>query len=149
MNDVDLVRALARVVREEELAELEYENGSLKIRLVQEREAPAHTFATGHLVPYAPPPQATPAPAAASARPSLPAITSPLAGVFYRSPSPGAPPYVQEGEVVAAGQTLCIVEAMKLMNEITAEASCRILKILLENGQVVEPGQDLFHIEML
>lgn len=154
MNDsVELVRALARIVREKELAELEYEKGDLRIRLVLEQEPAAPTWMPAPMPVYAPPSAAGPAeaPAApvAEKAPALPGITSPLAGVFYRAPSPGAPPFVQEGDTVSPGQTLCIVEAMKLMNEITAEVPCRIVKILAENGKVVEPGQELFKIELL
>lgn len=155
MNEsVEIVRALARVVREKELAELEYEKGDLRIRLVLEHEpvAPVQAYLPAPMPVYAPQAGAAPPPPSAPApppAPELPGITSPLAGVFYRAPSPGAPPFVQEGDTVSPGQTLCIVEAMKLMNEITAEAPCRVVKILAENGKVVEPGQELFKVELL
>lgn len=74
-------------------------------------------------------------------------ITAPLVGVFYRSPAPGAPPFVNEGDLVEVGQTLCIIEAMKLMNEIKSNIRGIIKKILVENGQAVEYGQKLFLIE--
>ncbi|MGB9857071.1 MAG: acetyl-CoA carboxylase biotin carboxyl carrier protein [Dictyoglomaceae bacterium] len=74
-------------------------------------------------------------------------ITAPLVGVFYRAPAPGAPPFVNEGDLVEVGQTLCIIEAMKLMNEIKSNIRGRIKKILVENGQAVEYGQKLFLIE--
>ena len=146
-DSLELVRALARVVREEGLAEIEYENETLKIRLVSEREAPAvplQALAFGQAAPLP-----APVPGRPQEKPAAPTLTAPLAGVFYRAPSPGASPFVQEGEKVEPGQTVCIVEAMKLMNEITAEASCRIVKALVENGKVVEPGQALFEIEYL
>jgi acetyl-CoA carboxylase biotin carboxyl carrier protein len=95
-----------------------------------------------------PPPQLpAPAPGAVSSRGTT--IKSPLAGIFYRAPSPGAPPFAHEGEVVAAGQTVCIIEAMKLMNEIGAEVPCRIRQILVANAAVVESGQDLMVVEEL
>ncbi|MCX7845039.1 MAG: acetyl-CoA carboxylase biotin carboxyl carrier protein [Dictyoglomaceae bacterium] len=74
-------------------------------------------------------------------------ISAPLVGVFYRAPSPGAPPFVNEGDLVELGQTLCIIEAMKLMNEIKSDIRGKIKKILVENGQAVEFGQKLFLIE--
>ncbi|MCX7956353.1 MAG: acetyl-CoA carboxylase, biotin carboxyl carrier protein [Endomicrobia bacterium] len=74
-------------------------------------------------------------------------ITSPLNGVFYRSPSPGALPFVEEGSVVEAGSTLCIIEAMKVMNEIKADKKCKILKVLCENGSNVSAGTKLFIVE--
>jgi len=74
-------------------------------------------------------------------------ITAPLVGVFYRSPAPGAPPFVEEGDLVEPGQTVCIIEAMKLMNEIKSHVRGRVKKILVENGQAVEFGQKLFLID--
>ncbi len=74
-------------------------------------------------------------------------ISAPLVGVFYRSPAPGASPFVNEGDLVDVGQTLCIIEAMKLMNEIKSDIRGKIKKILVENGQAVEYGQKLFLIE--
>jgi acetyl-CoA carboxylase biotin carboxyl carrier protein len=74
-------------------------------------------------------------------------IEAPMVGTFYRASSPGAEPYVGEGDVVKEGQILCIIEAMKLMNEIEARTAGRIVKILAENGQPVEYGQPLFHVE--
>ncbi|MGI5842566.1 MAG: acetyl-CoA carboxylase biotin carboxyl carrier protein [Candidatus Xenobium sp.] len=138
-DKLEMVRSLARVLREEGLIELEYENEDLKVRLSAERQAPAAD----------PRPLATVPPAAPAAEAPGASIPSLLAGVFYRAPSPGAPPFVQDGETVACGQTVCIVEAMKQMNEIKAEASCRILRALVDDGQVVQAGQPLFGIERL
>ncbi|MFN3699285.1 MAG: acetyl-CoA carboxylase biotin carboxyl carrier protein, partial [Dictyoglomus sp.] len=72
----------------------------------------------------------------------------PLVGVFYRSPAPGAPPFVEEGDLVDVGQTVCIIEAMKLMNEIKSHVRGKVKKVLVENGQAVEFGQKLFLIEI-
>lgn len=80
---------------------------------------------------------------------SYPCITSPLMGTFFRSPSPSSESFVREGEKVEAGSLLCIVEAMKVMNEIRAERSCRIKKILVENGKPVTASQPLFEVEFL
>ena len=74
-------------------------------------------------------------------------IKSPLVGTFYRAPSPGAPPFVEEGDTVSKGQVLCIIEALKVMNEIESDVDGKIVKILVENGQPVEYGQELFYIE--
>ena len=74
-------------------------------------------------------------------------IKSPLIGTFYRAPSPGAPPFVEEGDIVSKGQVLCIIEALKVMNEIESDIDGKIVKILVENGQPVEYGQELFYIE--
>ena len=77
------------------------------------------------------------------------AITSPITGVFYRSPSPTSPMFVKEGDVVDTGKTLCIIEAMKVMNEVKATEKVKILKILVENGNAITAGQDLFVVEKL
>jgi len=90
-------------------------------------------------------PIATPAVAAESEKAQT--ITSPIVGTMYRSPAPDAPPYVEIGQIVEKGQVLCIVEAMKLMNEIEAEYRCKILKICKENAQPVEYGEALFLVE--
>ncbi len=73
-------------------------------------------------------------------------VRSPIVGTFYESPSPGSPPFVKVGDVIEAGQVLCIVEAMKLMNEIEADAAGELVKILVNNGQPIEYGQELFAI---
>ncbi len=155
-DTVELTRNLAEIAKENQLAELEYCHGETKIRLLLESESPVVATPAPQMVfapPLAPPPVAVaapnaPAPVAAAAPPTQgESIDSPLPGVFYRSPSPDSPPFVEEGQAVQAGQTLCIVEAMKLMNEIPAERACKILKILVKNGEPVEDGQALFLIE--
>lgn len=157
-KSISTAEELARIGRENDLAELEYEDGDVRIHLTF--EAPAATLSAPTFDPAllatltagAPAPAvpqssttagATPAPASVGGE----TINSPLAGVFYRSPRPDADPFVSEGDQVSAGQTLCIVEAMKLMNEIGAERSCKIAKILVENAEAVEEGQPLFVIE--
>ncbi len=147
---LELARALARVAREEGLAEIDYRNENARIHLVVD---------TGEVQPVTIPVQTPPAarrsaprPAAAPSEPvneNLKPVVSPLAGVFYRSPSPGASPFVQVGDRVSVGQTLCIIEAMKLMNEITAEMPGRVASILVENAAVVESGQKIFLLEPL
>ncbi|SHK19623.1 acetyl-CoA carboxylase biotin carboxyl carrier protein [Thermocrinis minervae] len=78
---------------------------------------------------------------------NLHVIRSPLVGTFYRSPSPGAPPFVEVGDIVSPGQVLCIIEALKVMNEIESDVAGRVVKILVENGETVEYGQPLFLID--
>lgn len=90
-----------------------------------------------------------PAPSAVAASDTSQPITSPIVGTMYRSPSPDAAPYVEVGQIVEKGQILCIVEAMKLMNEIEAEYRCRIIKVCKENAQPVEYGETLFLVEQL
>ena len=122
------------------LAELEIEQGGVRIRVVREH-APA----------AAPPPfRAEPAsalPAEAPADSRLVAIEAPMVGTFYRALAPDAAPFVAEGDVVEEGQVLCVIEAMKLMNEIEAKAAGRIARVLVENAQPVEYGQPLFLLE--
>lgn len=158
--DKSLSRAeeLARIGRENELAEIEYEDSDVKIHLTFEAPAPqVQSIDPSLLASLAQAP--SPAPATTAVAPTNAAtspatkpttgetINSPLAGVFYRAPGPEADPFVSEADQVSAGQTLCIVEAMKLMNEIAAERPCKIVKILVENAEAVEEGQALFVIE--
>jgi len=126
------------------LAELEVEQAGTRIRVVREH-APAAAAP-------APRPELAGAPApaqvvAAAAAPHLVPVEAPMVGTFYRAPGPDAAPFVLEGDVVKEGQVLCIIEAMKLMNEIEAKAAGRVAKILVENAQPVEYGQPLFLLE--
>jgi acetyl-CoA carboxylase biotin carboxyl carrier protein len=145
---VELARELARIARENQLAEIEYREENTVLRLIFE---PKKKFVQAAAVaPPAPAPTTTVLLEEAVATPAAPSgltINSPLAGVFYRAPRPNSPPFVEAGQQVASGQTLCIVEAMKLMNEITSESPMKILRVLAENGQVVEAGQALFEYE--
>lgn len=149
---IETAELLARIGRENELAEIDYEDASVKIHIsFDPPAAPAPAFAPTLMAPMmsALTGTATPSPESAptgSAAISGETINSPLAGVFYRAPRPDADPFVEDGGNVAAGQVLCIVEAMKLMNEITAERACKIVKILVENAEAVEEGQPLFVI---
>lgn len=155
-RSIETAEELARIGKENELAEIEYEDDAVKIRLCFD---PPVTAAPATLDPsmFVNLQSGTPAvasngtvhdssPAEASPATQGETINSPLAGVFYRSPRPDAPPFVEESTSVSAGQTLCIVEAMKLMNEITADRGCNIVKILVGNAEAVEEGQPLFVI---
>ena len=149
--DIDLkqLRSLLRLLAKRNVSEFEYEDEHARIRLTRGDLARA-----GHAV-HAPvyhlDAAAAPVAPAAPAAPAAPEVdgvwvTSPFVGTFYRSPSPDAPPFVEVGSVVREGQTLCIVEAMKLMNEIEADAAGTIVEILGENGKSVEFGQKLFRV---
>ena len=141
----DLVRRLGGLLPELGLSEIEVSIGETRIRLAR---TPAPTSALG-----APSPAVvtagTPPPAHVADALSFTGVTieAPMVGTFFRASSPTAEPYVREGDVVKEGQILCIIEAMKLMNEIETRAGGRIVKILVENGHAVEYGQPLFLIE--
>jgi acetyl-CoA carboxylase biotin carboxyl carrier protein len=145
------LRQLIRLVQRTGIGELEVSSGDRTVRIAAQSHHPVNVG----LSPAAfAPALERPAPAAAGAAPSalqptenLVAITSPMVGTFYRAPAPDADPYVEMGDLVEVGQTVCIIEAMKLMNEIESEHRGRVVKILVENAQPVEFGQKLFLIE--
>lgn len=148
--DIRKIKKLIEVVEDSDVAELEISTSDETIRIARFGSgAPQVTYA-----PAAPPPavSASPAPTDGPATPSpAPAakgttVRAPMVGTFYRCPSPGASSFVEVGQTVAAGQTLCIIEAMKMLNQIEADASGEITAILVENGQPVEFDQPLFVI---
>jgi acetyl-CoA carboxylase biotin carboxyl carrier protein len=144
--DLDQLRELMSTLKEFGLSELELSHGDERIVLRAHSTIPAVAPALA-AAPVAAP---TGAPAGAPAEESDPDavyVTSPFVGTFYRAPSPDAAPFVESGADVDAGQTLCIVEAMKLMNEIEAEFACTILETLVENGKPVEYGDRLFRVK--
>ena len=127
-----------------DLAELEVESGGLRVRVVR-RHAPAPA---AHAAPApAAVPRAEGVERASDAAAGTVTIEAPMVGTFYRATSPEAPPFVSEGDTITEGQALCIIEAMKLMNEIESKLAGRIVKILVENAQPVEFGQPLFLVE--
>ena len=147
--DLRKLKTLIDLVETSGIAELEIQEGEERVRItrtVPPRQQPMMFQAM-------PPVPAMVAPVAAPAEPAVPAapeghtVKSPMVGTFYRSASPGAAAFVEIGDTVAQGDTLCIVEAMKLMNEIEADAAGTIKAILVENGQAVEFGQPLFVFE--
>jgi len=143
--DGDLVRTLAALLEETGLSEIEYAVGEKRIRVARS-SGPAQAVAT---VMAAPTGTAASAPvtAAAPAIAAGDAVKSPMVGIVHHAPQPGAPPFVQVGDTVKEGQTLFIVEAMKVMNQITAPRGGRIAQILVANGTPVEYGQVLAVIE--
>jgi acetyl-CoA carboxylase biotin carboxyl carrier protein len=148
--DLQQLNTLLRLLEKRNVTEFEFEDEHIRIRLARGGRS-VMAVAEGHapLVATLPPGPATPpppAPAGAEAG-AHEFITSPFVGTFYRSPSPDAPSFVDVGSRVREGQTLCIVEAMKLMNEIEADFAGTIEEILVENGKPVEFGQKLFRIK--
>lgn len=155
--DVKDLKILIKMITETDITEFEMDNSEEKI-VIRRGSKPEYVTVAAPAPVYAAAP-AAPAPAAAAA-PAAPApaaapaekgetVNSPIVGTFYRSPAPDAAPYVEVGQVVEKGQVLCIVEAMKLMNEIEAECRCKIVRICKENAQAVEFGDPLFVIEKL
>ncbi len=159
MIDLEFIERLIRAFDESGVDSLEIERGGTRVRLAKTppvAAAPAVQAAPA-LAPAAPQPQApAPAPASGGAE-SEPAgapakdedlieVTSPMVGTFYRAPAPDAPAYVDEGSKIALGDTLCIIEAMKLMNELESEVKGTVVEICVENAQPVEFGQVLFRV---
>ena len=151
------LRELIEFILEKDIAEFELERGDVKLRLRRTSAAagvPAPLLAPLPAQPAAPasaPPAHGPAAAAAPAAAAreeegLHVIQSPIVGTYYEAPSPGAPPFVKPGDRVEAGQVLCIIEAMKLMNEIESDVAGEVLKNMVSNSQPVEYGQPLFAV---
>ena len=145
--NMDELQALAALVNEHGFTDFEFENENIRVRLSKMAGTPvAYQTAPPQQAPLAAPAEAAPAEPVTDPDAGLHKITSPIVGTFYRSPGPDKEPYVSEGSKVSAESTVCIVEAMKLMNEIQAEISGTIEKIYAENGQPVEYGQPLFGV---
>ncbi|MBX3283082.1 MAG: acetyl-CoA carboxylase biotin carboxyl carrier protein [Acidobacteria bacterium] len=148
---MDELQSLAALVNEHGFTDFEFENENIRVKMSK-----AATVVAAPAMMAAPPAvQAASTSPVASAAPEVPVdedaglfkITSPIVGTFYRSPGPDKPPFVSEGSSVSAESVVCIVEAMKLMNEIQAETSGTIVKVYVENGQPVEFGQPLFGVK--
>jgi acetyl-CoA carboxylase biotin carboxyl carrier protein len=159
------IRELIEFLKAQDIAEFELERGDVKVRIKRGGEAAVHLpearYIAMHPAPPAvtngaatapvaftppPPPPAAATPGAETPPEELHTVRSPIVGTFYEAPSPGAPPFVKPGDVVTEGQVLCIVEAMKLMNEIESDIAGEIVKRLVTNGQPIEYGQPLFAI---
>ena len=162
MNQKEL-KELIEFLIEKDIAEFELERGDVKVRIKRGSEAAGHApaadarFFTVHAAPTpAPELGASPSAAGPPAGSSVPVtappapeeglhiVRSPIVGTFYESPSPGSPPFVKPGDIVEAGQILCIVEAMKLMNEIESDVAGEVVKMLVANNAPIEYGQELF-----
>ncbi|HMH79504.1 MAG TPA: acetyl-CoA carboxylase biotin carboxyl carrier protein [Candidatus Acidoferrum sp.] len=154
--DIDQIEELLKIMTEHNLEEFEYSRGDLRIRLKKPSSGALLTTTRATTFPEIIVAGASPSSAGAgAASPPAPEprstedlhlVKSPIVGTFYGSPSPGAEPFVKIGAYVEDGETLCIVEAMKLMNEIESDSSGEVLRIFVENGQPVEYGQPLFGI---
>jgi acetyl-CoA carboxylase biotin carboxyl carrier protein len=144
--DLRKLKKLIDLVQESGIAELEITEGEEKVKIVKGGVVvTAAAAATAPAVEARPAPSAAPTPASEpEAAPEGHVVKAPMVGTFYRSPSPDAKPFVEVGQAVKEGDTICIIEAMKLMNEIEADASGTVKAILVENGQPVEYGQPLF-----
>ncbi len=160
--DMKEIKKLIDLAIKSDLAELEYTQGETKIRIVRgmnpQIQFPLHppTLISGQTSPHqltASSVEATPVgdkvPDSSAKEQQYDQITSPMVGTFYRASAPDADPYVEVDAVVEADQTVCIIEAMKLMNEIKSEFKCKIIEILVENGHAVEFGQPLFKVQKL
>ena len=147
--DLRKLKTLIDLVADSGIAELEVTEGEDRVRIAKFSPAPAAAAATVTTVPIAAPLGNTVNGATAQppTEPEGHVVKSPMVGTFYRSPSPGAASFIELGQAVKPGDTLCIIEAMKLLNEIEAEVGGTIKQILVENGQPVEYGQPLFVIE--
>ena len=153
--DLRKLKKLIDLVQESGIGEIEITEGEEKVRICRQAPGVAPMMMAPGMQPmqYAAAPgapAAAPAVAPAPAAPPEPKghqLKSPMVGTFYRAPSPGAPPFIEVGQQVTKGQTLCIIEAMKLLNEIESDATGTVKAVLVENGQPVEYGQPLFTIE--
>lgn len=139
--DTNEIKSLAEIMKANDIANLEIEDGKIKIHM--ERGTAAGTILPANAPVVLP----QPAGAAAAEEDSCIYIKAPMVGVFYTSAAPGEPPFVKEGSVVKKTDTVCIIEAMKLMNDIAAECDGEIAEILVKNGDIVEYGQKLFKVK--
>ena len=147
--DLRKLKKLIDLVQESGISELEVTEGEEKVRIAKHPSAspmPAYYAAPQHAAPVAAPVAAAPAAPAAAAEPEGHVVKSPMVGTFYRAASPEAKPFASVGDSIAKGAPLCIIEAMKLMNEIESDVAGTVKAILVENGQPVEYGQPLFII---
>jgi acetyl-CoA carboxylase biotin carboxyl carrier protein len=164
MIDLEFLERLIQAVDQSSIDSIELERGGTRVRLAKTPQGAGVTYA----VPAPTPPAAPQAPAgpptpgisqsvspeviSEAAAPQAPSsniveVVAPMVGTFYRAPAPDAPPYAEKGKRVSKGDTLCIIEAMKLMNELECEVEGTIVEVLVENGQPIEFGQVLFHVD--
>jgi acetyl-CoA carboxylase biotin carboxyl carrier protein len=154
--DIRKVKKLIELLEESGISEIEISEGEESVRISRYPHPGAVSVQTLQHAPVALPPAAAPAPAPAATPEAAPApppaargqqVTAPMVGTFYSGPAPGAKPFVEIGTEVKPGDTLCVIEAMKMMNQIESEVAGRVVSILVENGSPVEFGQPLFVIE--
>jgi acetyl-CoA carboxylase biotin carboxyl carrier protein len=151
--DLRKLKTLIDLVSESNVSELEITEAEGKVRIVKSAPTSAAAPVTYSMAPAPVAPAVVPAVEVAPAAPAAPVepvghtVKSPMVGTFYRASSPGAKPFVEIGDTIKEGETICIVEAMKILNEIEADKSGTVTKILVDNGQAVEYGQPLYVIE--
>jgi len=152
--DIEQIEKLVEIMKDSDLSSMEIEEETFRIRLAREKEIVAvhGSGGPGHPPPAAPPVAPAPTPESAAGGPApdekgIVYVKSPMVGTFYRAASPESPPFVEEGGKVKADSVVCIIEAMKVMNEIQSEVSGKILEILVENGEPVEFGQYLMKVK--
>ena len=145
--EIDYIEKIAKIVTENNLSEIYLEDGDQAISVRKEGVVAPQAVTVAPSVQTAPQPSAPAKEETTEAAPKGKTITSPMVGAFYAAPAPGAKPFVKVGDVVTAGQVVCIVEAMKLMNEIESDVSGKITQICVEDGQSVEYGQVLMYVE--
>lgn len=151
--EISYIKKIIKLLENSSIDEIEIEEEGKKLRVARNKPSTTLAYAAPAMATM---PSAAPVPAPAAASPAAGGrvertyheVRSPIVGTFYRAPSPDSDPYVAEGQKVRSGQVLCIVEAMKLMNEIEADAEGTIVKILVENGKPVEYNQPLFLIDL-
>ena len=153
--DEAMLKRLIRMVEESDIEELEIDRPFGRIRITKRRAEEKASFSVSREPAAASPAQAVAAPVPVepvvsvpteNSKPAALSIVAPMVGTFYTAPAPGAKPYVSVGDIVKVGQVVCIVEAMKLMNEVQSEVTGKIVKACVESGQAVEYGQELFHV---
>jgi len=148
--DLRKLKKLIDLVQESGIGEIEITEGEEKVRISRQGTGAPQVLMAAPSMPMTALPTAVPAASAEPEAPPQPVghpLKSPMVGTFYRAPSPGAPAFVEVGQAVSKGQTVCIIEAMKLLNEIESDVAGTIKAILVDNGQPVEYGQPLFLIE--
>ncbi len=153
--DIRKIKKLLELLEETSIAEIEIHEGEESVRITRVSTTQQTVIQAPVTQPEAPTPQPAPAPSAGEAAPTAAPeeeikghiVRSPMVGTFYRAPAPGAKPFVETGQQVNVGDTLCIIEAMKILNQIEADKSGVVTKVLVEDGQPVEYNQPLFVIE--
>ena len=146
--DIRKVKKLIELLEESGISEIEISEGEESVRISRYPKPGTVTTTAAPAAPAAAPPAAAPAPAEPLAAPVQgQQVTAPMVGTFYSGPAPGAKPFVEIGTEVKPGDTLCVIEAMKMMNQIESEFAGRVVSVLVENGSPVEFGQPLFLIE--
>ncbi|MCA8922031.1 MAG: acetyl-CoA carboxylase biotin carboxyl carrier protein [Planctomycetes bacterium] len=151
--DLDQLRSLMKLMEQFDFQEIDLRDDKRRIHLLRTpKELPGQAVVMPTMLSGAMPAAAAAAPAAsadpASPPPGVKVVTSPMVGTYYEAPNPDSSPFVEEGQAISEDTTLCIIEAMKVMNEIKAECSGEVVKVLVKNGQAVEYGEPLFHVKL-